>query len=82
MTPTFGAIPLYGRLRRWLWRMGLVDGLSVDDPTFDDIADLTERTQTTEGVVAAVKPAEQLSATPARWDRPASPFGMHEPAWL
>lgn len=70
------------RTAEWLWRMGLVeDGFAVADLTADDVADLTEATPTSEGVVAAIRPAEQLSLTPARWDRPPSPFGTHEPVW-
>ena len=62
--------------------MGLLDGYGVEDLTADDVADLTQESQTSEGIVAAIEPAEQLSQTPARWDRPPTPFGTHEPVWL
>ena len=34
------------------------------------------------GTLRHFGPVAQLSATPARWDRPPSPLGTHDPAWL
>ena len=38
-------------------------------------------TETPKGPLKHLKPAVQLSETPARWARPSVPLGYHQPVW-
>lgn len=58
-----------------------IDGRSLPDPTFDDIADLTMRTKTPFGQLTHIAPPIGLSETPMEWARPSVPLGTHEPVW-
>jgi crotonobetainyl-CoA:carnitine CoA-transferase CaiB-like acyl-CoA transferase len=61
---------------RWLRGLGrLADGFSVPD-----LADVEDLLETHDGVTA-VRHAAILSATPARWSRPALPLGSCAPEW-
>lgn len=67
---------------RWLRGLGRVDGgLKIAMPSFDDIADLTERHASGFGMLTTIRPAASMSGTPVRWDLPAMPLGSHAPAW-
>ena len=70
--------------QEWLHRLGRlegVDGRTTPDPMIDDVADLMMETETPYGRVRHVRPAIQLSETPARWRRPAVPPGTSPPEW-
>lgn len=65
---------------RWLRGLGrLPDGFAAPDP--GDVDDLLEATETPDGTVKTVRHAAILSATPARWSRPALPLGSCTPVW-
>jgi crotonobetainyl-CoA:carnitine CoA-transferase CaiB-like acyl-CoA transferase len=66
---------------RWLDGLGRVEGASIADTARGDVADLLETAETPFGTVEHVRPAEQLSATPARWERPPEPLGSSPPRW-
>ncbi|WP_175838817.1 CoA transferase [Burkholderia anthina] len=68
---------------RWLQSLGAVpDGLRAPDLTLDDVRDRLDRTASPFGMLDAVRPAEQLSATPPRFARPPVPLGTDEACWL
>ena len=67
---------------RWLWDLGQIDGIDHPESRIDDVRDLLETTASSQGSIAAVRPAEILSVTPARWERPASPLGADQAVWL
>jgi CoA-transferase family III len=70
------------RTGRWIWQLGRVEnGFSCRLPSRDDVADLLEDSVSPFGPMRAVRHAAQLSATPARWARPAVPLGTHPPVW-
>jgi crotonobetainyl-CoA:carnitine CoA-transferase CaiB-like acyl-CoA transferase len=64
----------------WLTRLGgalnPADAAGVGDP-----ADLLIETQTPFGALKHLRPAVQLSDTPAGCERPSVPLGTHPPAW-
>lgn len=66
---------------QWLWNLGRVEGLQQPDQKITDVADLLEERQTIEGMVRAIRPAEQLATTPARWDLAPVPLGHDQPSW-
>jgi crotonobetainyl-CoA:carnitine CoA-transferase CaiB-like acyl-CoA transferase len=60
------------------------DGPCVDPSTATGFGDtepwlVTERTGF--GELTHLSPVAQLSKTPARWDLPSAPLGMHQPVW-
>lgn len=59
----------------WLWNLGMIDGLDCPDMDMVDVDDLLETCSTSEGPVTAIRPAERLGLTPARWDRAPTPLG-------
>ena len=66
----------------WLRGLGRVDGgLACEDPTFEDVCDLLEETDSGFGRLTAVRHAAEFAETPARWIRPSVPLGTHEAAW-
>jgi crotonobetainyl-CoA:carnitine CoA-transferase CaiB-like acyl-CoA transferase len=71
------------RTGRWIRDLGRVaDGLGVEGPTADRVADLLETTEAPSlGRLHAVRHAALLGETPARWDRPPVPLGTHQAAW-
>ncbi len=67
---------------RWLRNLGRLEhGLACPDPSFEDVRDLLDETDSGFGRLTVVRPAAQLSETPARWSRPSMPLGSHPPAW-
>ena len=67
---------------RWLWNLGRVEaGSACRVPSRGEVADLLEESPSPFGTMRAVRHAAQLSATPARWDRPSVPLGTHPPVW-
>ncbi len=70
------------RTGHWLRSLGRIPaGLAAPDMTLSEITDLLERTPSGFGPLTAVRHAAQLSATPARWDRPSVPLGTHPARW-
>lgn len=66
----------------WLRGLGRIDGgFMAPDPSFDDVADLLEETDSGFGRLTAVRQAGQLSHTPPRWTRPAVPLGSDAARW-
>jgi hypothetical protein len=55
--------------------------LKTSDTKFEDVRDLLEQSDSGFGRLTAVRHAARLSATPARWTRPAMPLGTHPAAW-
>ncbi len=67
---------------RWIWNLGRVgNGFSCPLPSRDDVADLVGDSPSPFGTLRAVRHAAQLSATPARWERPSVPLGTDPPVW-
>ena len=70
------------RTQYWLRQMGRVaNGFACDDPKLEDIGDRIETSPSGYGSLAAVRHAAELSETPARWERPSSPYGTHPARW-
>lgn len=66
----------------WLQSLGRVEnGLDCHDPTFEEVTDLLEESQSGFGPLTAVRHAGRLSQTPPHWARPSMPLGSHPPAW-
>jgi crotonobetainyl-CoA:carnitine CoA-transferase CaiB-like acyl-CoA transferase len=71
------------RTGRWIRDLGRIDnGLALPPPTPESIADLMETSDSGWGCLHAVRHSAELSATPARWDRPSMPLGTHPAAWV
>jgi crotonobetainyl-CoA:carnitine CoA-transferase CaiB-like acyl-CoA transferase len=67
---------------RWIWGLGRVEGgLGLRETRLEDVGDLIEESPSGFGSLRAVRHAAELSATPARWERPAMPLGSHPAAW-
>jgi hypothetical protein len=67
------------RTGQWLRGLGPVpDGFAVGQPGFEPYL---ETTDSGFGRLSALRHAAQLSATPARWERPSMPPGTHPLAW-
>jgi len=70
------------RTGQWLWEMGrLPNGLAAPDITSEAAAPYRDRVDSGFGMLAAVRHAALLSATPAAWTRPSVPLGTDPPAW-
>ena len=68
------------RTGRWLQSLGRVaGGLDHGDPAPGE--DFFEESDSGFGRLRAIRHAARLSATPARWSRPAVPLGSHPPEW-
>jgi len=83
----FGAMVALGRRAR---EGGIVDRGEVPESDLKDVpdeftADELERwstvSETPSGKLRHLKPAVQLSETPAYWARPSVPLGYHQPVW-
>ena len=71
-----------GPTQWWLRQMGRVEnGFACPDPRLEEIGDRIETSPSGYGTLSAVRHAAELSETPARWERPSSPFGTHPPRW-
>jgi len=70
---------------KWLVDLGEVGAAELKGvPTEFDLAELDRWSMVTEtpsGPLRHLKPAVQLSETPARWARPSVPLGYHQPVW-
>jgi hypothetical protein len=66
----------------WIQRLGRLEkGFACADPTFEDVQDLLETTESGFGPMTAVKHAVEMSATPITWERPSVPLGTHPAQW-
>jgi crotonobetainyl-CoA:carnitine CoA-transferase CaiB-like acyl-CoA transferase len=65
----------------WVDGLGRVDGRRTSDIGLEDVPDLIAEMDSPFGSLRHVRPAAQLSETPAFWSRPPVPLGTHEPAW-
>ncbi|HET8610713.1 MAG TPA: CoA transferase [Burkholderiales bacterium] len=66
----------------WLRGLGRIDGgLNCPDPSFDDVRDRLEESDSGFGRLTAVRHAALLSETPTRFERPSVPLGTHPPVW-
>ncbi|PPK42205.1 CoA transferase family III [Trinickia symbiotica] len=68
---------------RWLQSFGtLDDGWRAPDVGFDDVRDALQTMDSPFGRVLAAAPAESMSETAPRFDRPPVPIGTDGPRWL
>ena len=65
---------------RSLPRLG-AQGFAAPDPSYDDVTDLLEQSDSPFGRLTAVRHAGRLSGTPPGWSRPAVPLGSDAPRW-
>jgi hypothetical protein len=66
----------------WLSQLGrLPNGFACPDPKHDEVADLLDGMDTSQGRLTFVKHAAVLSETPAMWARPPVALGAHAPVW-
>lgn len=66
----------------WLRELGRVaDGFLCKEPTREDMAGFMEDSPSGYGRLTAVRHAAELSATPARWERPAERSGTSAAGW-
>ncbi|SDQ80451.1 CoA-transferase family III [Paraburkholderia fungorum] len=67
---------------RWLQSFGTMpDGWQTPDVTLDDVRDCLMTVDSEFGRVSGVKPAEELSETPAYFSLPPARVGAHEARW-
>lgn len=67
---------------RWLQSFGTIgDGWRAPDVALADVRDLIQTVDSPFGKVRAVAPAESMSATPPRFDRPPVPLGTDAASW-
>lgn len=67
---------------RWLQSFGTIDdGWRAPDVSLEDVRDLMQTMETPFGNVLATAPAETMSATPPRFDRPPVPLGTDSARW-
>ena len=70
------------RTGHWLRGLGRVPGgLAAHDPSFDDVQDLLEISDSGFGQLTAVRHAGRLGDTPPRWSLPATALGTHTATW-
>jgi crotonobetainyl-CoA:carnitine CoA-transferase CaiB-like acyl-CoA transferase len=68
---------------QWLQSMGTIaDGWRTPDAGLEDVRDLMQTMNSPFGKVLAAAPAEVMSVTPPRFERPPVPLGSDEPRWL
>jgi len=66
----------------WVRGLGRIEGgLATADPSFEDIRDLTEGSDSGFGRLTGVRNSAVMSETPTRWVRPSVPLGTHAPEW-
>ena len=66
----------------WLRSLGRIEhGLAAADPSFDEVRDLLEESDSGFGRLTAVRHAGMLSSSPVRWTLPSVPLGTHAPDW-
>src|SRR3954470_7184397 len=70
---------------KWLVDLGEVPEASLKEvpPEFtqEELARWSMMTETPSGPLRHLKPAVQMSETPAHWARPSVPLGYHRPVW-
>ena len=66
---------------RWIDSLGRIGGPAAPEQRAEDVDDLLITSQTRFGRLRHVRPAAQLSETPARWARLTVPLGTDEPTW-
>jgi crotonobetainyl-CoA:carnitine CoA-transferase CaiB-like acyl-CoA transferase len=70
---------------KWLVDLGEVPEQSLKgvpaEFTQEELAGWSMVTETPSGPLRHLKPAVQMSETPARWARPSVPLGYHRPVW-
>jgi crotonobetainyl-CoA:carnitine CoA-transferase CaiB-like acyl-CoA transferase len=70
------------RTGRWIRDLGRVDnGLALAAPTAETVANLMEEGGSGWGRLRSVRHSAILAETPARWDRPSMPLGVHPAIW-
>lgn len=68
---------------RWLQSFGTIaDGWRAPDVRLDDVRDSMQTTDTPFGEVLAAAPAETMSETPPRFERPPVPLGTDSARWI
>jgi crotonobetainyl-CoA:carnitine CoA-transferase CaiB-like acyl-CoA transferase len=67
----------------WIWNLGRAGPGAGDLPdlAFEGARELLEDTNSPFGLVTHLRPAVQLSDTPARWERPPGPLDYNEAVW-
>jgi crotonobetainyl-CoA:carnitine CoA-transferase CaiB-like acyl-CoA transferase len=66
----------------WVRHLGHIEGgLALPDPSFDDVRDLMEDSESGFGRLTAVRNSAVMSETPTRWVRPSMPLGSHAAEW-
>jgi hypothetical protein len=65
----------------WLRSLGRIDGFGAPKPTFEDVRDRLEETESGFGHLTAVRHAVEMSETPPYWVRPSVPLGAHRAQW-
>ena len=65
----------------WMRGLGRIDGLGARDPTFDEVRDRLEESNSGFGRLTTVCHAATMSETPPRWVRPSVPLGTHQARW-
>ena len=66
----------------WLRGLGrLPDGFSAPDPSFAEVADLMDETDSGFGRLTAMRHAGQIAGAPPYWARPAMPLGSSPAVW-
>jgi crotonobetainyl-CoA:carnitine CoA-transferase CaiB-like acyl-CoA transferase len=74
------------RTGQWIVEHGLVDaealGGACNELAEHYLAQITQCTQSSFGLIRHLSPAAQMSATPPRWERPPVPLGHDAAQWL
>jgi len=66
----------------WVRGLGRIEGgLATADPSFEDVRDLTEDSDSGFGRLTGIRNSAVMSETPTRWVRPTVPLGSHAPEW-
>ena len=70
---------------KWIVDLGEVPEAAARDAsaefTAEELANWSMMTETPSGKLRHLKPAVQMSETPAYWSRPTVPLGYHQPVW-
>jgi hypothetical protein len=67
---------------QWVRGLGRIEGgLATTDPSFDDVRDITEVSDSGFGRLTGIRNSAVMSESPPRWVRPSMPLGTHAPEW-
>jgi crotonobetainyl-CoA:carnitine CoA-transferase CaiB-like acyl-CoA transferase len=70
------------QVAEWIKTFGrIADGLATPEPTPDQVAAVSETTQSGFGRMTAIREPAELSLTPARFDHPSMPLGAFAATW-